>query len=305
MMNELNVGLELLKRPLVPLTFLVSRLFLTTTLPTIEEAVSRLKENILLDGVLYEDPKAILSDYLDALRPYERFKSGGLRKPELIVVDGDKNLLDPLAGVILGVKQEMMRRELALINSALCGLHHCTICCRGPLEEEENTFFELPLREEEIGLFDLPGVDTPPSRSTNAFAAPPYEVDGQAFYTRPSAIYRWRERWGMVLTKGSFCPNLDAESGRCRVYAQRPEVCRLPQIFPMVLEEFFDPETVASLASAHDVDLAGLRDTDHYYVLQDKILAVWDCPYVREYRDEIIRFAELSSLEPVFRQNKK
>lgn len=298
-------GVELLKRPLVPLTFLVSGLFLTTKLPSIEAALDKLKENITLDGVFYDNPRAVLKDYLEVLEPYERIKKGELKTRERLIVDSREKPLDIFAGIILEIKQEMMRRELGHINSAFCGQHHCTVCCQGPLEEEENTFFELPLTQEETALFTLPRIDTAATRSTTAMAEPPLAMDGQPFYAVTPALYRWRQGWSLILTRGSFCPNLDQGSGRCLVYERRPEVCRLPQIFPVVLEKVYDPEAVQRITSASGLAISDLKDQDHYSVVQEKILAVWDCPYVQEHQEEIIRFAELSSLEPVFRRNKK
>jgi Fe-S-cluster containining protein len=304
-MGDQYSGIELLKRPLVPLTFLVSGLFLTTNLPGIAATVVKLKENITLDGVFYDNPQAILKDYLDVFEPYERFKRGELKTRERLIVDLDHKPLDILPGAILEIKQELLGRELGHINSVFCGQYHCTICCQGPLEEEENSFFELPLTEEEVSVFPLPSIDTTLTRGTTAYAEPPLMRNNQPFYKTGPALYRWRQGWGLILTRGSFCPNLNRDTGRCLIYEKRPEVCRWPQIFPMVLEKVFDPEGVQGIASANGVSIDDLTDKNHYYVSQEKILAVWDCPYVQEYKDEIIRFAELSSLDPVFRRNKK
>lgn len=300
-----SLGVELLKRPLVPLTFLLCRLFMATRLPTIQAAVNKLKENITLDGITYDSPQGILQDYLDIFEPLERFKKGECKSARRLVVDGNKNVLDPVAGMILEIKQELITRELEQVNSALCGQYQCIICCRGPLKEEENFFFELPLTNEEAPLFNLPLIDDSGSRKTHAFADPPYKIGDQPFYMRDSALYRWRDKWGLVLVKDSFCPNLINEDGRCRIYEKRPRVCRLPQIFPLALETIYDPQVTEEIAAQNSVSFPELTDKVHYYVVQEKILAVWDCPYVRDYKQEIIKFAEVSSLEPVFRQNKK
>lgn len=304
-MEKHSSGLELLRRPLVPLTYLVSRIFLTTGLESVEATIAKLKDNINLEGVSYDQPSAILAPYLDLLKPYELFKKGVLTSPSIVVVNGDKEPVDPVAALILQVKQNMVSRELEQINSALCGQYNCTICCRGPVEGEENGFFELPIEDDEIALIDLPRVDTESTRNTNAYADPPLAVNAQAFYFGPPALYRWREKWGMILTRNSVCPNLEPSTGRCLKYENRPSVCRLPQIFPIVLEKVFDPDFVKAIAERLDYPMGGLSDINNYYVAREKILAVWDCPYVREYKHEIIRFAETSSLEPVFRSNKK
>jgi hypothetical protein len=76
------------------------------------------------------------------------------------------------------------------------------------------------------------------------------------------------------------------------IYAKRPEVCRKPQIFPYVLEKTDD------MAKRND----GVRIP--VYMARNKMLAVWDCPYVRELQDEIGAYAEMSGLEPIFKKSK-
>ncbi len=153
-------------------------------------------------------------------------------------------------------------------------------------------FFEIPLSDSEVELFDLPTIATEESRATHANAEPSLLRDGRPFYETESALYRWQYGWGMVLPRGSICSHLEEQKGACRIYPDRPSVCLKPQIFPYALER--SPEN------------DGLVDGTIVpaYVSRNKILAVWDCPYVRELKDDIARYAEMCSLEPVFVENK-
>ncbi len=76
------------------------------------------------------------------------------------------------------------------------------------------------------------------------------------------------------------------------MYRDRPGVCRKPQIFSYVLEEI--------QAAVGDTGKAPIPA----FTAQKKILAVWDCPYVQELRDEIGAYAQICDLEPVFKTNK-
>jgi hypothetical protein len=40
------------------------------------------------------------------------------------------------------------------------------------------------------------------------------------------------------------------------------------------------------------------------FIVRKKLLAVWDCPYVKQFQDEISRYAEICELEPLFKENK-
>ena len=90
--------------------------------------------------------------------------------------------------------------------------------------------------------------------------------------------------WSLILPRESSCPNL-ATSGRCRVYPDRPQVCRRPQIFPYMVEPM----------ELHGQSILRLRQT---------LLAVVDCPYVRLLQDEIAAYAAACELEMIFRHNK-
>ena len=88
------------------------------------------------------------------------------------------------------------------------------------------------------------------------------------------------------MPKSSHCPNLEAEQGRCLIYANRPEVCRRPQIFPYILEK----ETGSG--------------PQPVYRLRNSLLAVVDCPYVSMLKDEIAAYGAACELDVIFTRNK-
>jgi Fe-S-cluster containining protein len=106
------------------------------------------------------------------------------------------------------------------------------------------------------------------------------------------ALYHWQNGWSLILPEGSVCPQLFPDTKRCTVYEKRPEVCRKPQIFPYVLEK--TPDT----AKRSDGVIIPV------YMARNKVLAVWDCPYVRKYQDEIGAYVEMSGLTPIFKKSK-
>jgi Fe-S-cluster containining protein len=87
----------------------------------------------------------------------------------------------------------------------------------------------------------------------------------------------------MILPRNTSCPALE-DNGRCRVYADRPRVCRKPQLFCYIVEPAEEPLQ---------------------YRLRSSLLAVSDCPYVRELKDEIAAYAAANELELVIRGNKQ
>jgi len=178
-------------------------------------------------------------------------------------------------------------RELESINSLLCGPQGCTLCCTGPADEEKQLFFEIPLQAEEAALFPLKRVDSVDSRKASPYDEAVFHPGDRPFYAGEPAIFHWRHGWSLILPRTARCPHLD-EKGACGVYSRRPEVCRRPQIFPYLLERM------------PDMDKSGEKS----YLLRNKLLAVWDCPYVKRLQEEIAAYAELCGLEPVFRENK-
>lgn len=144
-------------------------------------------------------------------------------------------------------------------------------------------FFEIPLQEGEIASFPLPRVDTDFSRVATALDNP-----SPACAATEATIYHWQSGWSLILPRHSACPHLEQATLACRIYPERPEVCRRPQIFAYILERDQRQDLV---------DLPA-------YVLRGKVLAIWDCPYVQHFKAEIAAYAELCGLEPVFKENK-
>ncbi len=279
-------GMQLLAKPLWPLCNLMVLLYLTSEGHSLEELVRELPDEIDTPAGKYENPAELLGPVLPALKPMEvlREKGGGADAvPQILNVEGEP--LDLFETVTAWIQQNVLEKELEMINSLLCGPCGCTLCCTGPLEEARQEFFEIPLEERELDLFDLPRVDTPSSRATSPEADEELRIDGLPFYKRPEAIYRWERRWSLVLPKGSACPHLNG-SGQCGIYPERPAICRKPQIFPVVVEEQ-EKENDGKTLTRRDI-----------------LLAVWDCPYVRDLKEEILEYASHNGLKVIFKENK-
>lgn len=276
----LSQGLALLRQPLLPLASMVQFIYLTGAFPTVEEVIDQLPGEIETGFALYRRPADLLLPHADLFRPLEQVKAG--QGMTVAVVDGAGKLLDGLGAASALVFQGLLARELERINSLLCAPCGCTLCCVGPDDSMRQHYFEIPLAEDEVERFDLTRIDSPASRAGRAEDEEALPVDGRPFYEagRPLMI-RWQPGWSLILPRQERCPQLE-DPGRCRIYADRPRVCRRPQIFPYVLEEL---ESVQ-------------------YRRRDSVLAVLDCPYVQALREEIAAFAAASELEMVFRQNK-
>ena len=152
----------------------------------------------------------------------------------------------------------------------------------------DQCYFEIPLAEAETDLFAVEQVDTGLSRPVLLDDVPALRHDERIFYDRDTPlVLRWLQgAASLLLPRATACPNL-ASSGRCRVYADRPQVCRRPQIFAYVLEPVDGP------AVGHPA-----------FRLRQSLLAVVDCPYVELLRDEIAAYAAACELELVLRRNK-
>ena len=266
----------------MPLVRLVEFLFLSTPLEKIEDLLHELHDPIETGGVSYDNPAEDLKPYLPALREFEKLKTTD--ELSYIIYDETWEPIDRMTAIDSRVGQLVVGQELEEINSLLCGPCHCSLCCIGPTNPLEQHFFEIPLSAEEIDRFALPRIDTEGTRSATASDDSSLIIEGRPFYEHPMALYHWRTSWSLILPRHSRCPNLD-ETGGCGIYPKRPDICRRPQIFSYVLE-----------------NLTGANENE--YVKQDKILAVWDCPYVRQLKNEIAAYAELSELEPIFKTNK-
>lgn len=283
-------GLARLASPILPLARLAGMLYLTGPFATLEELLAELNEPVETAGISYDQPAALLRPYLEAMRPFERLKHP--QQPSRLIVDENLQPAEQFTALDSWITQNVLAQELAEINSLLCGPCGCTLCCTGPVAEQAQEFFEIPLAESETGLFDLPLQNDEKTRAAAPDDEPPLMLNGAPFYASPAALYSWRRGWSMILPRGSRCPNLDADSGGCRIYPDRPDVCRRPQIFSYMLERepALDMEYEDRLLPA--------------FVIRAKILAIWDCPYVQQFQEEIGAYAQLCGLEPIFKQNK-
>lgn len=296
-------GLARLQQPVMPLVNMTQFLYLKGPIAAIEEVLEKLGKPVELDGVYYESPRKLLKPYKLFLKEFEVIKGQKRLSASLPFIVNEKDEpVDKRQALELWVRQQVLSRELEEINSLLCGPCGCVLCCTGPNSEfdvasgfkgrMQQEFFEIPLADNEVGLFEMHRVDTPESRATSARSEPPLQVEGQPFYKKKTGLYHWQNGWSLILPEGSVCPSLAAETKRCTIYAKRPEVCRKPQIFAYVLEKTGDE------AKRSDGTLIPV------YMARNKVLAVWDCPYVRKFQDEIGRYVELSGLEPIFKKSK-
>ena len=276
-------GLQRLRHPVLPLVAIVQFLYLTGEFATFEEIVAQLPEDIETGYTKYSNPSADLAPYLDLLTPLAALKSGALAAE--LVVDIHEQPVDKTTAVVALISQQILTRELEAINSALCAPCGCTLCCVGPEAGMTQAFFEIPLVDGEWRQFPVERIDSADSQARLADDETPLMVAGAPFYeySQPRLIH-WQQGWSLILPRASRCPNLE-ESGRCRVYPERPQVCRRPQIFPYVVE----PATRQGQATAR---------------LRQSLLAVVDCPYVRQLQEEIAAYAAACELEMVFRHNK-
>ena len=296
-------GLSLLKKPALPLVNMVQFLYLTGPFATLDDVLSRLTKAVELEGVLYENPQQMLMPYADFLREFEVIKGRKKLSASLPFIVNEKQ--EPVAkrqALELWIRQQILSQELETINSLLCGPCNCVLCCTGPNSEFDEAsgfkgrmkqeYFEIPLENSEVDLFGLHRVDTAESRKMTAQADPPLQMDQAPFYMHEMALYHWQNGWSLILPKGAVCPQLTPDTKKCRVYAQRPAVCRKPQIFAYVLEK------TADTAKRSDGTLIQV------HMARNMVLAVWDCPYVRKLQDQIGAFAEMCGLEPIFKKSK-
>lgn len=279
----LSEGLALLHQPVLPLVGIVQFIYLTGDFASVRDVVAELPEDIETGYTCYRNPAGALMPYLDLLEPLAALKAG--MGPSAPVIDADDRPVDAMTATTALVAQSVLTSELERINSLLCGPCGCTLCCVGPGNDMVQRYFEIPLRIEETRVFPIGRIDSPQSRALRIDHAPPLQVEGRDFFDRAEPVLiRWQPGWSLVLPTGSSCPNLEA-GGRCRVYPDRPQVCRRPQIFPYVVEPVGEAEPPA-------------------FRLRQSLLAVVDCPYVRLLQDEIAAYAAACELEMLFRRNK-
>lgn len=300
--NTTQDGLWRLRHPVLPLVRMVLFLFLTGPFKTVRPIVDEMVEPIETDAVRYDEPAKLLEDYLHLVMQLEVLKSKRRYSQQSIpaIVNDQFKPVGRISNVALWVCQQILNRELEQINSLLCGPCDCVLCCTGPDYDAghepgktmRQDFFEIPLSEKELDLFDLETIDSEQSRKRSANSEPYLRRDGRPFYETGMAIYRWRNGWSLILPRKAACSHLDQVRRICNIYPQRPEVCRRPQIFPYMLEK-------------RSEDIGEGEDSALVYVARKKLLAVWDCPYVQKYKEEIAAYAEMSGLEPVFMANKE
>jgi len=296
-------GISRLKKPALPLVNMVQFLYLTGPFTGVAEVLKRLTKAVELQGILYENPGRMLEEFADVLQEFEVMKGKKKVSAGLPFIIDEKG--EPLAKrptLEHWIRQQVLSRELAVINSLLCGPCGCVLCCTGPNSEFDEAagfkgrmrqeFFEIPLGDEELDLCNLRRIDTEESRRLTTRTEPPLQLGQVPFFRQKRALYHWKNGWSLILPAGSACPQLAVETRRCLVYEKRPAVCRKPQIFAFILEKTEDT------AKRSDGALIPV------YMARNKILAVWDCPYVRSLQQEIAAYAEFCGLEPVFRKSK-
>ena len=270
-------ALRLLRHPVLPLVTIAGFLLYSGGCADVDTLLAELPPTIETETARYDDARAWLVPYQDELARLACGVGGNGGADLPTILDKTGAPLDAASALRAVVAQAVLDKELAHINSLLCGAEHCTLCCIGPDAAMRQEYFHIPLRPEETPLFpDTPRVDAA-ARSLDD-VKPGSEA----------AIVRHRRGTSLVLPRLARCPALDG-GGRCSVYADRPRVCRKPQIFPYVLEE---------------LDEAERPGEEPAFRLRDALLAVTDCPYVRTYQDEIARYAAAAELELVLRQNK-
>ncbi len=284
--NDLQQGIALLSTPVLPLVSMVQFLFLTGPFETVAEVIGELPEPIETGHAVYATPRALLREYQDLLLPLEGLKNG--EAPEAAIVDSNGRPVDPMTGTGALVLQQVLSAELERINSLLCAPCDCSLCCIGPDETMAQEFFEIPLTGAETALFPVERCRSGTIGARCAMDPEPVLVNGRPFYDRSDcALFHWRNGWSLILPRSARCPNLEPDSGRCRVYGQRPGVCRRPQIFAYILEPLEEAEPGGPA-----------------WRLRNSLLAIVDCPYVNLLRDEIAAYGAACELDVIFKQNK-
>ena len=288
--KQCGPGVERLRQPILPLVRLAGMLYLTGPFETISSLLAELNEPMETAGLTYEKPGELLRSYQEDMLPFERLKHP--QPGSRIILDEERNGVDSFTAVDNWVAQNVLARELEAINSLLCGPCSCNICCIGPEEGLSQNFFEIPLQDKEIQFFSLHQEDSAQSRSSGANDEEPLQVRGEPFYSHQETLIHWKSGWSLILPRDSHCPHLDMNRGGCRIYPDRPDVCRRPQIFPYMLER--EP-VLDQIIEGRSLPA---------FIIRKKLLAIWDCPYVKQFQDEIGRYAVICELEPVFKENK-
>ena len=284
--DKFKEGINLLRQPIMPLVSMVQFLYMTGPFTTVAEVIHELPEPLETDRTTYEHPRSLLSGYLHILAGFEQVKEGKFPVPT--IVDEEGNPVDPFTAGVAMIQQQLMTAELEKINSILCGPCGCTLCCVGPKQSMGQEFFEIPLSTGELDLFAVSRCDNEASRRSLPLDEEELLWEDQPFYqVENPALFHWKKGWSLILPKGSICSNLN-DNGQCRVYNDRPKVCRRPQIFPYMVEPLEVAEGEAQIMR-----------------IRQSLLAVIDCPYVRELQNEIADYAASSELHLLLKQNKQ
>ena len=286
-------GLHGLKNPILPLVRIIQLLYITGPFTTIAEILAELNEPIETNGILYGTPKENLSPYLDILQEFERLKNSTSNKPLYAIFDQEGLKIEAMEAMGLWVSHHMLNRELERINSQLCGPCGCDLCCIGPSTGLRQEFFEIPLLAKETDLFPLPTTNTEESRQLVPDSETTLLVNGLPFYKGAPSLTHWQSGWSLILPKETSCPHLDRLNSTCQIYLKRPDVCRRPQIFSYLLEPRPRDDNFENEHCPKNYTHAG------------KLLAIWDCPYVKDFQSEIAAYAEVCDIEPIFKKNKE
>jgi Fe-S-cluster containining protein len=302
--EDFQDGMALLMQPVLPLVSIVQFMYqLSGPEAKVEDIIAEMTEPIETAYTVYTEPETLLRRYLDQLCLLETV--GTEQHPDELdaeVVDASGQPVDAVTACTALINQRILEAELEEINSRLCAPCNCTLCCVGPEQGMTQEFFEIPLQASETELFALPRYDTSESRSRLALDSATdddvLQVDGHPFYhgadadqcgTGTPELVHWRNGWSMMLPKDASCPALEQKNGRCRVYSQRPQVCRRPQIFGYILEP---------------LEVPGPMEQSRKYMMRDSLLAVTDCPYVQFLQEEITAYAAACELDCLLKANK-
>ncbi len=294
--KEWKEAIALMRRPAWPVIRLLTIIVISTGhkdigFKDIKRLISEFPDPLEIDGMEYRYPQRIIEPYCSILInninklniDANAEDADSLLEMSVRVTDGNGEFMPYYEAVMAIMQQEILLRELERINSLLCSPCGCDICCKGPFKEDEHQFFEIPLRQEELSLFDLPVIENNHSIKMSPYDMAPFLIKGVPFYKYPDSpmIVRWEKGYSLMLLKNDRCPHLDTNS-RCAIYDTRPDTCKRPQIFPYVIEETGDLELVHKA----------------------KLLAITDCPYVKALKPYIHRYASLNGLDLMLRNNK-
>jgi hypothetical protein len=288
--KDLEQGIERLKQPILPLAKLAMLLYLTGPFTLMDEVLAELNEPLETGPGSYNEPGLMLKPYLPHLKKFELIKKpGSEQSTDISILNPENEPVELFEALDLIISHEIIKQELEQINSLLCGPCKCTICCTGPEKDSKKLFFELPLGSKELKFFDIPNIKTQESKQTSSLTEPPLIILDQPFYHNPRAIYHWKTGTSLVLPPDSCCPNLDLSSFGCKIYPDRPDTCRRPQIFSYLLENTTNNQLKPGASS---------------YIARHKLLAIWDCPYVKELKELISSYGQYCELETIFKENK-